>query len=298
MARRNKMAPSSTADAIGQRLDRLLERAASTHAGEEQANIIPELIDLYEVASREADEGVSRRIRIAFVHALESTPDLLSQERYSHFLINSIQPEDYSQLEWQTPDDVVAFFELLYSAEFESEQAALAVRKHASQLLVHVLRQYEDQGDFEKMLRLLQLAPNMPGVRQGELIRLRNRVYLYEMRRVDRGRRLLFAYLLLQLLLIIVVFPLLFVNAENGVIQQQIEEVTDVDLSEPQRQFLSYSDGLYWSLITAASIGYGDVTPRTGLGRVLAATLGVMGVITVGVIAGLVLKWISPRRFD
>jgi voltage-gated potassium channel len=55
---------------------------------------------------------------------------------------------------------------------------------------------------------------------------------------------------------------------------------------------------LVWSLITAASIGYGDVTPHTGIGKGIAAALGIMGVITVGVIAGLILNWISPRTID
>jgi Ion channel len=66
------------------------------------------------------------------------------------------------------------------------------------------------------------------------------------------------------------VFPLLFINA----------------------------DGLYWSLITAGSIGYGDITPVTHIGTIIAATLGIMGVITIGVIAGLILNWITPRRLD
>jgi hypothetical protein len=34
------------------------------------------------------------------------------------------------------------------------------------------------------------------------------------------------------------------------------------------------------------------------MGRIIAATLGIMGVITIGVIAGLILNWITPRRLD
>ena len=81
-------------------------------------------------------------------------------------------------------------------------------------------------------------------------------------------------------------------------IQDQIETTAEVDLPEEGRRYFSYGDGLYWALITAASIGYGDITPQTNVGRIIAATLGVMGVITVGVIAGLILDWISPRMLD
>jgi hypothetical protein len=59
---------------------------------------------------------------------------------------------------------------------------------------------------------------------------------------------------------------------------------------------LTFSEGMYWAVITASSIGYGDVTPTTTTGRMIAGTLGTMGVITVGILAGLVLDWITPRR--
>jgi voltage-gated potassium channel Kch len=120
------------------------------------------------------------------------------------------------------------------------------------------------------------------------------------MGRVRRNRRFLYSYLILQVLLIFIVFPLLFINAENRVIQQQIEELTEVDLSPPEEgvQLLDFTDALYWSIITAASIGYGDITPQTEVGRAIAGALGLMGVITIGVIAGLILDWVSPRRID
>jgi voltage-gated potassium channel Kch len=115
---------------------------------------------------------------------------------------------------------------------------------------------------------------------------------------VQRNRYFLHGYLTLYIILVTIVFPLLFINAENGAIQDKIEQAAEVDMDEENRQFLSYSDGLYWSVITASSIGYGDVTPVTQVGRIIAATLGIMGVITVAVIAGLILEWITPRRLD
>ena len=96
----------------------------------------------------------------------------------------------------------------------------------------------------------------------------------------------------------VVAFPLLFIYSENGAIEETIESVAKVELADTQRRHFSYTDGLYWSLITAGTVGYGDITPTTTVGRVLAAIHGVMGVLTTGVIAGLILRWITPRRLD
>jgi voltage-gated potassium channel len=39
-------------------------------------------------------------------------------------------------------------------------------------------------------------------------------------------------------------------------------------------EHIAYTTGLYWAITTATTVGYGDVTPHTGLGRVIAS--GVM----------------------
>jgi voltage-gated potassium channel Kch len=101
-----------------------------------------------------------------------------------------------------------------------------------------------------------------------------------------------------QAVLVILLFPVLFVYAENGAIQHKVERATGVEFPEEEHRIYTYSDGLYWSLVTAGTVGYGDVTPVTNLGRALAAMLGVMGVLTSGVIAGLILQWIVPRQLD
>jgi hypothetical protein len=227
-------------------------------------------------------------------------PNLLTQQKVASFLAEQVEAEDFAGLEWQEPDQVISLCETLNGYPFKDEFIAQRARAHAGNLLRHALQGFERQQEFEKMFQLLRLAPVSPSTKDSELLRLRNRAYLYEMRRMRRYRRLLYTYLLVQLFLIVLVFPFLFINAENGRIQAEIEEATEVDLSSPQdqHQLLSYTDGLYWSLITAGSIGYGDITPKTNVGRVIAAFLGVMGVVTVGVVAGLVLQWITPRRLE
>ncbi|MCA9613651.1 MAG: ion transporter, partial [Myxococcales bacterium] len=50
----------------------------------------------------------------------------------------------------------------------------------------------------------------------------------------------------------------------------------------------SLGEGLWWSLVTITTVGYGDVTPVTDLGRVIAGTLMVAGLFTLALFAGIV----------
>ena len=45
-------------------------------------------------------------------------------------------------------------------------------------------------------------------------------------------------------------------------------------------------DGLWWSLVTATTVGYGDIAPKTAEGRALAAVLMIVGIGTIGMITG------------
>ena len=47
-------------------------------------------------------------------------------------------------------------------------------------------------------------------------------------------------------------------------------------ISEPAVK--TYSDGLWWALVTITTVGYGDITPLTNLGRIIASALMIMGI--------------------
>ena len=45
---------------------------------------------------------------------------------------------------------------------------------------------------------------------------------------------------------------------------------------------MKLSDAVYFAFITGLSIGYGDIAPSTGLGRVLSVAIGLIGMVFVG----------------
>jgi voltage-gated potassium channel len=47
-------------------------------------------------------------------------------------------------------------------------------------------------------------------------------------------------------------------------------------------------DAMWWSIVTLTTVGYGDLTPSTGLGRIVAGCLMVVGMVTLALFAGIV----------
>ncbi|XP_053310717.1 potassium voltage-gated channel subfamily KQT member 4 isoform X2 [Spea bombifrons] len=56
---------------------------------------------------------------------------------------------------------------------------------------------------------------------------------------------------------------------------------------DSNNQFSTYADSLWWGTITLTTIGYGDKTPRTWLGRVLAAGFALLGISFFALPAGI-----------
>ncbi|XP_016851815.2 potassium voltage-gated channel subfamily KQT member 4 isoform X3 [Anolis carolinensis] len=56
---------------------------------------------------------------------------------------------------------------------------------------------------------------------------------------------------------------------------------------DSNKDFLTYADSLWWGTITLTTIGYGDKTPHTWLGRVLAACFALLGISFFALPAGI-----------
>ncbi|MDT2031650.1 ion transporter [Planktomarina sp.] len=52
--------------------------------------------------------------------------------------------------------------------------------------------------------------------------------------------------------------------------------------------FQSIPDSMYWALITLTTVGYGDITPITVAGKLIAVGSAILGVIVVAIITGIV----------
>jgi voltage-gated potassium channel Kch len=60
----------------------------------------------------------------------------------------------------------------------------------------------------------------------------------------------------------------------------------------------SIPDGLYWAIVTAATVGYGDISPVEIEGRILAGFLIVNGVLVAAVLTALFASWILEAKLE
>ena len=65
----------------------------------------------------------------------------------------------------------------------------------------------------------------------------------------------------------------------------------------PGNDFDSMFTGVYWSIVTMSTVGFGDIAPRTGLGQVLAACLMIMGYSVIAVPTGIVSAEMTSARY-
>ena len=59
----------------------------------------------------------------------------------------------------------------------------------------------------------------------------------------------------------------------------------------------SFADGLWWGVVTLTTVGYGDISPSTLVGRMVAVTLMVVGIGLVGAVTASVASYfLAPKR--
>lgn len=64
----------------------------------------------------------------------------------------------------------------------------------------------------------------------------------------------------------------------------------------PASGFTSIPRALYWTVVTITTVGYGDITPRTNLGQVLAGLVMLLGYTIIAVPTGIVSAEIAEQR--
>jgi voltage-gated potassium channel len=71
--------------------------------------------------------------------------------------------------------------------------------------------------------------------------------------------------------------------------------VLAVERSAPHATIRSFGDAIWWACVTLATVGYGDYTPVTGIGRMLAVALMVGGVAIVGSASAIIVSYLFER---
>ena len=112
---------------------------------------------------------------------------------------------------------------------------------------------------------------------------LRHQALLRDRRHTRRVRRRFVAALLTVLVYLLAVCPTVFVHLDNP---RRISQ----GMSE-----LDWSEGLYWSVITMTTVGYGDIVPQTPYARMFALFNAILGVTMMGVVAGLFVSALSRQ---
>jgi voltage-gated potassium channel len=59
-------------------------------------------------------------------------------------------------------------------------------------------------------------------------------------------------------------------------------------IEDPQSGFTSIPQSIYWAIVTLTTVGYGDISPQTGLGQTLAALIMIIGYGIIAVPTGIV----------
>lgn len=57
----------------------------------------------------------------------------------------------------------------------------------------------------------------------------------------------------------------------------------------------SFGDAIWWAFVTVTTVGYGDMAPVSGFGRVLAVFLMLGGIALLGVVTGTLASWIVEK---
>lgn len=71
--------------------------------------------------------------------------------------------------------------------------------------------------------------------------------------------------------------------------------VLELEQAEPESQLHDLGTALWWAIVTVTTVGYGDVTPVSGGGRLIAAVLMISGIALLGVVTATLASWLVDR---
>lgn len=69
-------------------------------------------------------------------------------------------------------------------------------------------------------------------------------------------------------------------------------------IEPPESGFTDIPRGIYWSIVTLTTVGYGDIAPITPLGQIVASFIMIMGYGIIAVPTGIVTSEMNKNRFN
>lgn len=66
----------------------------------------------------------------------------------------------------------------------------------------------------------------------------------------------------------------------------------DVERGVPGAQITSFGEALWWAFVTITTVGYGDFTPVTSQGRIVATGMMIFGVALLGTVTATLASWL------
>ena len=111
-----------------------------------------------------------------------------------------------------------------------------------------------------RVLRIFRVLKILPYITESQMLR----------KALAASRRKIFVFLLAVLLIVIIMGSMMYVieGEANG--------------------FTSIPRSIYWSIVTLTTVGYGDISPQTPLGQILASIIMIFGYGLIAVPTGIV----------
>lgn len=263
-------------------LETIFAAAARPGNGEVQMRAAVLLSQLYP-ALAPGNPAFAQRTHTALLRDLRQPRLALAHPACRWLLTTHLRDENLAHIPWRSASEVASAAECFYGL-FEAGLSADESHRRVRDLLKYAGLRFAEQGRWEEVFNVLSRVHVPVDMMDADLFKLRNAVVLYEQRRVQRMRRALFLCIVGVILCIVLVSPLLFMASEN-----------------PYRfthtmPALDFFEALYWSVITSATVGYGEIVPHTVYGRLLAIIDSLLGMTVMGIIAGLILSRVTLRR--
>jgi voltage-gated potassium channel len=138
---------------------------------------------------------------------------------------------------------------------------------------------------------LMLLFPGAQALQVIRVLRMMRMFRIFKMARHVNGAELLVRALYASRAKVTVFFSfMLAITVIAGTLMYLIEGA--------ERGFTSIPTGIYWAIVTITTLGFGDITPGTGLGRILTSVLVLTGYAIIAVPTGIVSAEISKLDGD